>query len=132
MLAVAAVALAAAGVGLGFEVAPRNAPAVSAIGSLRFSALRAAGEAAGSPAATAGEVVLASGRQPWLLMTVDVHATGWVTCEVGVNGQEVPVGRFELYAGRGSWAAPLYHSGAGVTSARVVDSSGHVLASADL
>jgi len=129
-VALAAVAVAAAGVGLGLEVAPRPAPSVAAIGHVRFSSLHAGSGRASSSDAAAGEVVITGGRPSWLLMTVDIRATGWVTCEVVVNGRQVPVGTFELYNGRGSWTARLRQSGAAITSARIVDSSGRVLASA--
>ncbi len=130
LLAAAAVAVAAAGVGLGFEVAPRPAPTAGAIGHVRISSLLAGrGPASASPGSV-GEVVITGGRPSWLLMTVDVRATGWVTCEVTANGRLVPVGTFELYHGRGSWAVRLRQSGAAITSARIVDSSGQVLANA--
>jgi hypothetical protein len=128
VLSAAAVAIAAAGVGLGFGVAPRTAPAVSASGQLRVASLHPGNGATGSPAA--GEVVVTNGRPSWILMSVDLRATGWVTCEVEVNGRYVPIGTFSLYRGEGSWAARIQQTGAAVTSARVIDPSGQVLASA--
>jgi hypothetical protein len=131
VLAAAAVAMAAAGVGLGLEVAPRAAPSISALGPFRVAALHAVGASSTSRGSSAGEIAITAAQPSWLLMSVNLDATGQVTCEVDVNGREVSVGTFDLYAGRGTWGAALREPGA-VTSARIVSSNGQVLATADL
>jgi hypothetical protein len=129
VLLAAAVVAVAAGVGLAFEAASHPAPTVEAIGQIRIASLHASGTGSSS-AALAGEVVITAGRPSWLLMTVDLRATGWVTCEVTAKGRHVAVGTFELYHGRGSWATRIGQPGGAITSARILDSSGQLLASA--
>ncbi len=73
--------------------------------------------------------VWTSGHPSWLHMTVhDLDASGPVTCElVGPDGTITALGSFDLVHGSGSWGAPVPR-GTGVEAARLVDTSGHVVA----
>jgi hypothetical protein len=54
-----------------------------------------------------------------------------VTCElVGKNGDLTKVGSFDLVDGSGSWGAPEPAGVAGASAVRLVDSTGHVIATA--
>jgi hypothetical protein len=78
-----------------------------------------------------GEVYASSGSK-WLSMTVHgASGADKVTCElVGAQGAVVPIGSFDLVDGSGSWGAPDPTGFAGVTGARLIDSTGHVIATA--
>ncbi len=75
-------------------------------------------------------VVWMSGHPSWLHMTVrDLDASGPVTCElVGPDGTITALGSFDLVHGSGSWGAPVPRGTADVVAARLVDTSGHVVA----
>jgi hypothetical protein len=73
-------------------------------------------------------------RPAWLNMTVNgVTGTTKVTCElVAPDGRVTPVGSFDLVEGSGSWGAPDPHGVTGIAGARLVDSSGQVIATATI
>lgn len=74
------------------------------------------------------------GHPSWLTVSVNgVNTTGRVTCEViHADGTVTTMGSFDLVKGSGTWSTPDPSGLTGVTEARLVDSSGHVLAVARL
>ncbi|MGH9114818.1 MAG: hypothetical protein ACRDWW_03215, partial [Acidimicrobiales bacterium] len=123
---IAAAAAAFAGIAGGLGLAgshPRSRPAPA---TLSLAAPFREG------ARTIGQVRAYGYDPPWLSMTVhDARASGPVTCElVGPGGTVVTLGTFDLVGGSGSWGAPDRAGLAGVTEARLVDSSGRVVATA--
>ena len=66
----------------------------------------------------------------WLHMTVhDLDASGPVTCElVGPDGTITALGSFGLVHGSGSWGAPVPEGTNDAVAARLVDTSGRVVA----
>jgi hypothetical protein len=81
-----------------------------------------------------GQVVLATGDDPWVSMAVDSnlgHQT--VVCQLrDQQGQTITVGSFTLNSGYGYWAAPVPASASSITAAQLVDTAGHVLATASI
>ncbi len=79
-----------------------------------------------------GQVSISAGSPSWMIMDVDAgKLSGLVWCEVTLtNGRTESVGKFTLVHGYGSWIAPIKDSGSHVRSARLVNSSGTVLAKA--
>ena len=72
-------------------------------------------------------------KTPWVTMSVrGVNgAHGSVACElVDRSGQLMTVGRFDLVNGSGSWAAPDKWSTSNLAGARLVDTTGQVVATA--
>ena len=78
-----------------------------------------------------GEVYAYSSRA-WLDMTVTgVRGANRVTCQlVGKDGRLTTVGSFDLVDGAGQWGAPDPGGFAGVTAARLVNLTGHLIATA--
>lgn len=81
-----------------------------------------------------GTVLVSPGHPAWMLMTVEGGRwQGRVTCEVTLaDGQVATIGSFTLSGEWPAWSAPLPTTGGGVRSARLIDSTGAVLASARL
>jgi predicted anti-sigma-YlaC factor YlaD len=81
-----------------------------------------------------GQVVLATGDDPWVSMAVDTdlgHQT--VVCQLrDQQGQTITVGSFTLTGGYGYWAAPVPASASSITAAQLVDTAGHILATATI
>jgi hypothetical protein len=79
-----------------------------------------------------GQVVLAGGDDPWVSMAVDTdlgHQT--VICQLrDQQGQTITVGSFTHTSGYGYWAAPVPARASSITAAQLVDSAGHILATA--
>jgi len=123
-LALAAAALAvvaaAGGWGLRDATAPRPAPALTTAALLSASHRQA------------GEVFVYGGARPWLYMSVDIGSSdGTVICQVeSANGQVTTIGTFRLDQGYGYWGSPTRVSSSQITGARLVSSTGTVLASA--
>lgn len=80
-----------------------------------------------------GQVVLSSGKDPWLSMAVQADVgQGRVRCQaVEGDGRVVTLGSFPVTGGYGYWASPL-PTGTTVRAVRLVDRSGAVLATADV
>lgn len=81
-----------------------------------------------------GHVWLSPGPPSWIYMNIDdPNWTGTIWCQVTLaNGRALEVGAFSLAHGYGAWAAKFDAAGSPVTSARVRDAKGTVLASARL
>jgi hypothetical protein len=81
-----------------------------------------------------GQVVLATGDDPWVSMAVETnlgHQT--VVCQLrDQQGQTITVGSFTLTSGYGYWAAPVPASASSITAAQLVDTAGHILATATI
>jgi hypothetical protein len=126
MLAVAAVALAVVVSGLGgWGLRAVTAPSA---GSLLSTASLVS--ASHEPA---GEIFMYGGSPRWLYMSVDMDSggTGTVICElVGRDGRVVPLGRFQLNGGYGSWVSSPPLERGPFTGARLVSADGTVLATA--
>jgi hypothetical protein len=80
----------------------------------------------------AGQVVLATGAEPWVAMAVAAPVgTETVRCQLrGTDGRTLTLGSFTLSHGYGYWAAPVGTLSSRVQSAQLVDANGHVIASA--
>lgn len=80
-----------------------------------------------------GSMLISPGSPPWMLVTVEGGRwQGSVTCEVTfADGQVATVGTFALTGGYPSWSAPLPATGGAVRSARLLDSNGATVASAE-
>ena len=86
-----------------------------------------------------GSFFLHRGNPAWVYMTVDHdgastgYADNWVTCELIMEkGPAVRVGTFQLTGGYGYWGAPVRVNTAAVTGARLVGSTGTVIATASI
>jgi hypothetical protein len=126
VLAAAAVAVAVvlAGVGGWGLHGAASAPAASALSSAPL--LTASHQ-------TAGQVFFYDTGSRWVYMSVDLQSgdNGMVRCQVqGQDGQFVTVGSFRLANGYGYWGSPVPASSGQLASARLVTSTGTVLASA--
>jgi len=117
----AAVACAAGGWGLRTATSP---PA----GELHSAPLVTSGHA------TVGHAFLYDSKQPWLYMSLDTDQdsqNGMVVCElIGRDGQVTKIGSFRLTDGYGAWGGPESETVADVASARIIDASGAVVATA--
>ena len=124
--AVAASVLVLAGFGVGAIAGPHDTGESSvSSANLASAPLLANGK-------SFGEVMISAGSPAWVFMAVD-GGVGWsrVTCEVTLaSGKIEMVGAFQLSGGYGAWGAPLSVAGKKIRSARLVTSSGTVLASA--
>lgn len=83
-----------------------------------------------------GEVVLQTGRYPWISMALEASPNGpeagTVTCRVRTRaGRLVVLGSFTFAGGYGYWAAPV-PTASPVEAAQLVDRDGRVIASATL
>lgn len=81
-----------------------------------------------------GQVVVTAGPYPWMWMAVSSSLGNIrVTCEVDEkDGKWVRFGSFELRQGFGYWAAPLPRGASPITGARVLDATGHTVATASI
>lgn len=134
MLAAAAVALAVVVSGLGGW--GLRAVTASSASSPPARALMSTASLVSASHQTVGRIfvyVVYEGSTRWLYMSVDMDSgrTGTVTCElVGRDGHVIPLGKFWLNSGYGSWgsSSPLEHGS--FTGARLVGAGGTVLATA--
>lgn len=101
-------------------------PSLAASG-VETASLRSAGR-------PVGEVMVYAGDPTWVFMYMDDPAwTGTLRCQVmEEQGPALTLGRFWLSGGKGAWAASVGQPAGRLRSARVVDSAGHVLATARL
>jgi hypothetical protein len=81
-----------------------------------------------------GSVVVSPGNPSWMSMTIQSGRwEGTVSCQVTLaDGTVATVGTFALSGAYPSWTAQLPSIGGGVVSARLVDATGVVLATARL
>ena len=126
MLATAALAAAVIVAGLGGWGlhAATSSPAASPLSSAAF--LTASHQ-------TAGKVYFYNGDHRWLYMSVDIGSAGndTVICQVeGPDGHLTTVGSFRLSGGYGYWGSPDPVTSGPLTGARLVTTSGTVLATA--
>lgn len=125
MFAVAAVALAVVAGGLG-GWALRNGASSPAGTPLHSAALESAAHQA------VGKIYLYQGRPQWLYMSVNMQSGhGTVICQVrDRDGHVTTVGSFRLTNGYGYWGSPAPGNPGSLTGARLVTTSGTVLATA--
>ena len=82
---------------------------------------------------TAGHIYLYDADSRWLYMSVDLGSldNGTVLCQVeDADGHVTTVGSFRLSGGYGSWGSPVPATSGPLTSARLVTTTGTVLATA--
>ena len=82
---------------------------------------------------TAGHIYFYDGDSRWLYMSVDIGSVdnGTVLCQVeGSDGHVTTVGSFQLSGGYGYWGSPVPATSGPVTGARLVTTTGTVLATA--
>jgi anti-sigma factor RsiW len=124
-------AAAALALGLGLSMSSSPAPTVTAqphgAHQLQSADLVSDGK-------TVGHVVTVGGANPWMSMTLDDSAAhGTVHCVVVTDdGVTHSVGTFDAHKGYGAWMAPLHVDPADVRTAKVVQPSGTVIATATL
>ena len=127
-VATAAVSLAVVTAALGgWRIGTGTAPAVSsAPGALTSVALLS------STRHSVGMIYLYSGPPRWMYMSFDLEeGDGKVICQlVGANGKVQTLGTFRLVNGYGAWGSPDPGNIGNVQGARVVTTSGTVLATA--
>jgi hypothetical protein len=125
MLAAAATAVAVIAAGLGGWGlhAATSSPAASPLSSAAF--LTASHQ-------TAGKIFFYDGDHRWLYMSVDIGSgNGTVICQVeGPDGHLTTVGSFQLTGGYGYWGSPDPVTNGPLTGARLVTTTGTVLATA--
>jgi len=125
MLAAAAVAAAVIVAGLGGWGlhAATSSPAASPLSSAAF--LTASHQ-------TAGKIYFYNGDHRWLYMSVDIGSgNNTVICQVeGTDGRMTTVGSFRLSGGYGYWGSPDPVTSGPLTGARLVTTTGTVLATA--
>jgi Putative zinc-finger len=127
-IALAAAALVSAlGAGLGVGLATAGSSLPSAISAPIEASLTA-------DHSIRGEVYLAPGSPGWLFMSVDdVDLTGFATCKLKTaDGTTTTAGTFWLEKGTGSWTYQLPVPASQIRKAWIVNSSGTVLATAQL
>ena len=86
---------------------------------------------------TAGQVYFYDSGSPWLYMSVNIRSgggaagNGTVICQVeGPDGHVTTVGSFQLTDGHGYWGSPAPATNGPLTGARLVTTTGTVLATA--
>jgi hypothetical protein len=81
---------------------------------------------------TAGQVYFYDSGSPWLYMSVNIGSgNGTVICQVeGPDGHVTTVGSFQLTDGYGYWGSPAPATNGPLTGARLVTTTGTVLATA--
>jgi len=81
-----------------------------------------------------GQVVVSTSDELWISMAVDTglaHQT--VMCQLlDQHGETITLGSFTLTAGYGYWASPIRAPSSPITTAQIVDTAGHVLATATM
>jgi len=123
-LAAAAVVAVLFGIG-GWEIGRHTAPAHPSVSQVKTASLVTGGQ-------VVGEVIALDNGYPWISMAVE-SALGDTTvrCEVIETGHgALLVGSFALDDGNGYWSAPVPPGGAPIIGARLVDASGHIVATA--
>jgi hypothetical protein len=127
VLAAAAVGLAVIVAGLGgWRIGVDTAPVASAAaGPLSSASLLSS-----STQQHVGRVFVYSGTPGWLYMSVDLGSgSDFVTCQVvGADGQVTTIGSFRLADGYGAWGSPNPGYLGKLSGARLVSSTGTVLA----
>jgi hypothetical protein len=125
LLAAAAVVVAVIGAGLG-GWGLRGASTQVASSPLSFAPLVSASHQ------SAGKIFFYQGNPGWLYMSVDVNAPdGTVICQVvGRDGHVTTVGSFQLADGYGSWGSVAPPGVSPPAGARLISSTGTVLATA--
>jgi hypothetical protein len=131
VLAVAAVALAVVGSGLG-GWGLRAATSSPAAGDARTAASLYSAPLTTAGHLTAGTVYLYDGNPRWLYMSVRAgSANGTVVCQlISRDGHVTTLGSFRLTGGDGYWASPEHVDPDDVREARLATPSGTVLATA--
>jgi len=127
MFAAAASAVLVLALGVTVALIGRGSSGAATASGLTSADLTSGGKVVGS--------VLLSGEQPgWMLVSTDgVTWGGPVRCEVTLVGGEVhTIGTFSVSGEYSVWAAPLPEHAGTVQSARLIDSSGTVLATAQV
>jgi hypothetical protein len=129
LAAAAAVVLVAAGLaGWGLRAAPRGAgPAgTSAQAALRTAALIT------PTRQDIGSVYLHRGSPTWMFTAIDLdRADQTIVCQlIDQAGRVITVGSFRLVGGDGYWGSPEPDQATAITSARLITTSGTLLASA--
>jgi len=83
-----------------------------------------------------GDLFVSNGSPGWVVVTIHDEGEelrGAVTCNVILAGGQVKtVGVFQVTGEYGAWSAPLPTTGGDVRSAQLIDSSGTIVASAQL
>lgn len=79
-----------------------------------------------------GQIYYYNSSGHWIYMAVDMPSgDGVITCELeGPNGHYTAVGKFRLTQGHGAWGSPAPWSDGKVTGARLLASTGTVIATA--
>jgi len=128
-----AAALGGGGWALGATLSASPGAAPSPSGSPGADMVETAFTAPGSNAPL-GRVWTYWGTPAWMFMSVNDQAAGTtVSCQVvGADGTVLASGSFHLDAGRGWWGVPVNFARGQATQARLVDSTGSVIATAPL
>jgi len=124
VLATAAIVAVVFGIG-GWALGRHSAPTRSSPSRVETAALVTGGR-------PVGQVIAVNNGYPWISMAVE-SALGDTTvrCEVIETGHRaITVGSFALDNGYGYWSAPVPPSASPITGARLVDASGHTVATA--
>jgi anti-sigma-K factor RskA len=123
-LAVAVVVAGVGGWGLHAATSPAAAPVASS--PLSSAALLTASHH------SVGQIFYYDAGQRWMYMSVDLESgNGVVRCQLaGQNGRFITVGSFRLDSGYGSWGSQAHGVDGRVTSARLINAKGTVLATA--
>ncbi len=81
-----------------------------------------------------GQAYVYPGQPSWIYLSLDTDndtINGAVRCElVRRDGSTVPIGTFPLAKGYGAWGAPAVIDPATIATARLINSTGHTLATA--
>jgi hypothetical protein len=119
--AVLAVVLGLGGWLVGRQTAPSGSPATQAVTA---SLVTGAGRV--------GQVVVVPGEFPWISMAVEAGlGNQTVLCQlVERDSAAVTIGSFKLANGYGYWSAPVPASASPIIGARLVDATGHTIATA--
>jgi hypothetical protein len=127
VLAAAAAVVLVLALGVTVALVGRESSEASTVSGLTSADLTSQGKVIGS--------VLVSAENPgWMLVSTDgVPWTGPVRCEVTlVGGESHTIGTFSVSGGYSVWVAPLPEHTGRVQSARLIDSTGAVLATAQV
>lgn len=121
-LPVVAAAIIGAGVVLGSWL---STPGPSGAPGVLTAVLRSATGADGS-------VTISAAPESWAIINISgVVEASPVTCELTLaDGSRLVIGRYDLHAGYGSWAAPVADGGRPVRSVAILNAAGAVVASA--